>query len=121
LPAALADFIDLLIVNAIETEQLGGREVSDLKSTKDAAERLSTRYTAVVVTAGGEGVAGCQKGEQPITLEALPVELVSTHGAGDVFVGTLVSAIASGQAFGASLKVANEAAAAHVSSKDIIA
>ncbi|GLS19147.1 ribokinase [Labrys miyagiensis] len=117
LPPALSEVIDLLIVNAIEAEQLGGLEVRDLNSARTAAERLTQHYATVVVTAGGDGVAGCEKGREPIALEALPVELVSTHGAGDVFVGTLVSAIASGAGFGASLKTANDAAAAHVSSQ----
>ncbi|WP_413991697.1 PfkB family carbohydrate kinase [Labrys okinawensis] len=115
LPEALSQSVDLLIVNAIEAEQLGGLEVNDLNSARAAAEKLALHYPAVVVTAGGDGVAGCENGKQPIVLEALPVKLISTHGAGDVFVGTLVSAIASGQGFEASLRIANEAAAAHVS------
>ncbi len=38
-------------------------------------------------------------GEAPVTLPALPVRLVSTHGAGDAFVGALVASLASGDAF----------------------
>jgi ribokinase len=115
LPEALSQSVDLLIVNAIEAEQLGGLQVNDLNSASAAAEKLALHYPAVVVTAGGDGVAGCENGQQPIVLQALPVKLISTHGAGDVFVGTLVSAIAFGQGFEASLRTANEAAAAHVS------
>lgn len=121
LPPVLMDSIDLLVVNAIEAEQLGGVEVSDLQSAKAAAENLTASFPAVVVTAGGDGVAGCQKGQEAILVEALPVELVSTHGAGDVFVGTLVSAIASGEGFEVSLKIANNAAASHVSAKKHLA
>jgi ribokinase len=121
LPPVLMDSIDLLVVNAIEAEQLGGVEVSDLQSAKTAAERLAASFPAVVVTAGGDGVAACQKGQEAIMVEALPVELVSTHGAGDVFVGTLVSAIASANGFEVSLNIANHAAASHVSAKKPLA
>ena len=66
---------------------------------------------------GSEGVAGRQRGEDPITLAALSVTLVSTHGAGDTFVGTLMAALAAGRPFAECLRSANAAAAAHVSSR----
>ncbi|WP_062015457.1 PfkB family carbohydrate kinase [Aureimonas sp. AU4] len=115
LPDELAALVDVLIVNAIEAEELCGREVTDLASATAAAQDLAARFPAVVVTAGGSGVAGVRSGETPVALEALPVRLVSTHGAGDAFVGALVAALASGRAFAESLATANEAAARHVS------
>ena len=111
--------IDVLIVNAIEAEQLCGVQVIDLASATNAAKALSLRFPAVVVTAGGDGVVGLQGSGQPISLPALPVKLVSTHGAGDVFVGALASSIAARHSFAASLSSANQAAAIHVSAEPI--
>ena len=105
----------------IEAEQLGGIPVDDLASAAAAAEALGAHYPAVVVTAGGDGVAGVLRGEEPVVLAALPVKLVSTHGAGDVFVGSLVAALAAGLSFGECLRAANAAAAVHVSAAAIAA
>jgi len=114
----LAALIDLLVVNAIEAEELGGGlAVTDLASAAAAAEALARRFPAVVVTAGGEGVAGVRRGEEPVVLPALPVTLVSTHGAGDAFVGALVTALAAGHPFAECLRSANAAAATHVSTR----
>lgn len=117
LSAELAALVDLLVVNAIEAEELSGLAVTDLASAAAAAEKLSTRFPAAVVTAGGEGVAGTRRGEEPIALAALPVTLVSTHGAGDTFVGALVTALAAGCPFAECLRSANAAAATHVSTR----
>lgn len=113
----LTALVDLLVVNAIEAQELGSVPVTDLASAAAAAEVLARRFPAVVVTAGGDGVAGIRRGEDPVTLPALPVTLVSTHGAGDVFVGALVTALAADQPFTECLRSANAAAAAHVSTK----
>jgi ribokinase len=111
----LAGLIDLLVVNAIEAEELGGLAVTDLAAAAAAAEVLAKRFPYVVVTAGGDGVAGMRRGETPVVFSALPVTLVSTHGAGDAFVGALVTALAAGHSFAECLQSANAAAAAHVS------
>jgi ribokinase len=113
----LAALVDLLVVNALEAQELCGIVVTDLASATKAAEELAARFPAVVVTAGEEGLAGLKQGEAPVALPALPVTLVSTHGAGDAFVGALVASLAAGCTFNESLKSANAAAAAHVSKK----
>ena len=110
-----AALVDILVVNAIEAEQFSGCPVSDLASALRAAEALSSRFTTVVVTAGGDGVVGIRHGHEPVALPAIPVRLVSTHGAGDVFVGSFAMALAGGQTFPECLHVANRAAAIHVS------
>ena len=115
LPGELAALVDLLVVNALEAEELGGLAVTDLASAAAAAAALARRFPSVVVTAGGEGVAGVRRGEDPVVLPALPVTLVSTHGAGDAFVGALVTALAAGRPFAECLRSANAAAATHVS------
>ncbi len=117
LSAELAQLIDVLVVNAIEAEQLGGLVVTDLASAAVSAELLAGQYPAVVVTAGGDGVAGLRCGEEAVVLPALPVTLVSTHGAGDAFVGALVTAVAAAHPFAECLSSANAAAAIHVSTR----
>jgi ribokinase len=112
-----AALVDLLVVNAIEAEELGGLAVTDLASASTAAAALAKRFPSVVVTAGGEGVAGMRHGEDPVVLPALPVTLVSTHGAGDAFVGALVTALAADHSFAECLRSANAAAATHVSTR----
>ncbi|WAJ28852.1 PfkB family carbohydrate kinase [Antarcticirhabdus aurantiaca] len=111
----LAGLLDVLVVNAIEAEQFGSRGVAGLDDARAAAEALAARFPVVVVTAGGDGVAGVKRGEPTVTLRARPVTLVSTHGAGDVFVGALVAALTFGKPFDESLSDANEAAGRHVS------
>lgn len=110
-----ASLIDVLVVNAIEAEELSGVPVSDLKSAARAAAGLIDRFQTVVVTAGGDGVVGLKRGEPPVSLPALPVKLVSTHGAGDAFVGALAHAMALKQSLRECLETANAAAANHVS------
>ncbi len=110
-----ADLVDVLIVNAIEAEQLGDVAVENLASAEKAALALSERFGVIVVTAGGDGVVGASRGQRPHSLPAIPVKLVSTHGAGDVFVGTLACAMAAGQPLADCLLAANHAAAKRVS------
>ncbi len=111
----LIALVDILMVNAIEAEQFSGHAVGDIDSAVGAARQLSSRCATVVVTAGGDGVAGMRRGENPVVVPAIPVRLISTHGAGDVFAGSFAAALATGHAFAQCLEVANKAAAVHVS------
>ncbi|WP_457935451.1 PfkB family carbohydrate kinase [Mesorhizobium sp. 10J20-29] len=113
----LAALVDLLVVNAIEAEDFTGIAVTDLISAEAAAKVLAGRIASVVVTAGGSGAAGITVGEPPVLLPVRPVRVVSTHGAGDVFMGTLVVALSTGHSFETSMRAANEAAGIHVSQR----
>lgn len=106
---------DLLIVNAIEAQDMCGMVVDSLDTAEKAAEDLIQNFPIVVVTAGGEGVAMASQNGERIRLHAIKVELISTHGAGDVFVGTLCAYVASGITLKNALIAANNAAAVHVS------
>lgn len=107
--------IDILVVNGVEARDLSGIDVTDLASARTATEKLCERFPAVVVTAGEYGVAFGLKGESASSLPAIPVELISTHGAGDCFVGVLCNALSQGENLAQACQRANEAAAAHVS------
>lgn len=113
--AALPPLVDLLVVNAIEAEMLGGGTVATREEALSAAMTLLDRYRAVVVTAGGAGLAYADRSGAGVSIPAVPVEVISTHGAGDAFVGTLAAGLAQGLGIEAALEAANEAAARVVS------
>lgn len=115
---ALPDYIDILIVNAIEAEMLGSQSVGSLAEAEAAAGFLALRFAAVVVTAGGDGVAFRDRSGQKISLPSVPVKVQSTHGAGDMFVGTFAARLSSGDSVQAALGRANEQAAKLVSTPE---
>jgi ribokinase len=112
----LAGLIDILVVNAIEAEEIAAVPVVDtLDGAKAAARILARRFPVAVVTAGGDGVACAAADGAEIALAAIPVTVVSTHGAGDEFVGVLASELARGRSLAVALGAANRAAAFLVS------
>jgi ribokinase len=115
---ALPSFVDILVVNAIEAEMLGGGTVSSLKAASEAATTLNATFAAVIVTAGGDGVVYCDRAGQQISLPSIPVVVASTHGAGDTFVGTLAACLAVGERPESALDTANRAAAALVATPE---
>lgn len=108
----LQDSVDLIVVNAIEAEMLTGTAVVEtLGGALAAAKLLARTYPQVVVTAGGAGVAYADKDGHEVAIDALKVNVESTHGAGDEFIGVLAAQIASGATLDAALRNANLAAA----------
>jgi ribokinase len=116
LSADLQQLVDVLVVNAIEAEQLAELPVVDtLEGAANAAKLLAAKFPVVVVTAGGDGVACATREGDAFSIEAIKVELVSTHGAGDEFTGVLASELARGSGIRAAIEAANHAAAVLVS------
>jgi ribokinase len=115
---ALPGYVDILVVNALEAEMLGSAPVRSLADAKKAAESLTSRFAAVVVTAGGDGVAFHNDVGEKVSLPSLPVKVQSTHGAGDMFVGTLGARLALGNDIRAALSAANQQAAKLVSTPE---
>lgn len=112
LSGELIALTDIVMVNAIEAEFLAGVPVVDtLEGAAKAARALVDLYPAAIVTAGGEGVAYCDRARQAFALAAIPVKVVSTHGAGDEFAGAFAAGLASGQPIEAAIAAANGAAA----------
>jgi ribokinase len=109
-----AELVDVLVVNAVEAEMFGAAPVTDLESALSAANTLASRFAAVVVTAGGAGLAWSNRSGSG-QLAAAKVTVVSTHGAGDCFTGTLGAALAEGQDLPSACEKASAAAAKHVS------
>lgn len=112
LSGELIALTDIVIVNAIEAEFLAGVAVVDtLEGAAKAARVLIDFYPAAIVTAGGEGVAYCDRDGEAFAMAAVPVKVVSTHGAGDEFVGAFAAGLAGGHQVEAALAAANAAAA----------
>ncbi|MGF9567604.1 ribokinase [Neorhizobium sp. JUb45] len=113
----LAGLIDVLVVNAVEAEALaGGAEVDTLNDAIAAARVLAKSFPVAVVTAGGAGVAYATRDGEEATIPAIKIKLVSTHGAGDEFIGVLAAQLLRGEGMKAALSAANQAAAILVSS-----
>lgn len=116
---ALLDLVDILVVNAIEAEMLSGAAaVETLAGAMSAAETLLDRCAAVVVTAGSEGCAYADVAGERFNLRACKVEVESTHGAGDEFIGALAAALFEGLPISKALESANHAAALLVSTPE---
>jgi ribokinase len=110
----LAAAIDILVVNALEAQALSGLAIADLSGAEVAANELAESFPVVVVTAGGDGVAVAERNGESFTLQAEKITLISTHGAGDVFTGTLVAALVEGSLLQEAVAQANRRAARHV-------
>jgi ribokinase len=115
LSSELVPLVDILVVNAVEAEMMGTDPVCCLHSAADAAKRLSDRFEAVIVTAGSKGLAAITAEDEAFALPAEKVEAVSSHGAGDAFIGALCAALLQGLSLIAAAQAASRAAAIHVS------
>jgi ribokinase len=115
---SLPDLVNILVVNSIEAEMLGGGDVSSLDTAARAAEKLAARFRSVVVTAGGDGVVSFDRSGRALKLPGIKVAVASTHGAGDAFVGTLAARMGVGDPFEVALSIANREAAKLVSTPE---
>jgi ribokinase len=113
--------IDALIVNRVEAEMLTGLVVANRADALAALRRLGRIGRAVIITLGAEGVVLCPADGEPVWIAPRNVKVVSTHGAGDCFVGALAALLARGETLLDAAKTANEAAAAHVTGASIFA
>jgi ribokinase len=118
LAADYAGLLDLLVVNAVEAAMLGGGDVSDLPGATAAASRLLAHARAVIVTAGGDGLALAETGGATLSMPGHAVAVVGTHGAGDAFIGALAARLAVGDDLPAAARYANAAAAVLVATPE---
>ena len=113
-PDDMIDLVDLLIVNAIEAEQICGQSVKTLEDAEVAAQKLCERGVNAVVTAGAAGCAWATTDGGLGALSAKPVENAQAHGAGDVFCGALAAHLV-GTSLSDSIAYASDQAFRHVS------
>ncbi len=102
--------VDVLIVNRVEAAMLSGED-----DPGRALLRLHNASRDVVLTRGGDGLMVMTRDGRRIDMAALPVKLVSSHGAGDCFCGALAARMAAGDNLEAACRFANEAAGGFVS------
>ncbi len=112
--------VDILVVNRIEAEMMGSDPVMSLQSAADAALKLASRFSAVIVTAGAQGLAAWSATDDALVIPATEVKVVSSHGAGDAFTGTLATRLALGDGFEAACRAASAAAARHVGGLSVV-
>jgi len=106
--------VDILVVNSVEAEQMGADAVCCLHSAADAARKLAAQFAAVIVTAGAQGLAAWTDTDEVLSIPAQKVKVVSSHGAGDAFIGALANHLARGDGFDSAARAASAAAARHV-------
>ncbi|TQJ39954.1 sulfofructose kinase [Arthrobacter sp. SLBN-112] len=77
-------------------ERLNAEYGADLPPEVLLRKALDDGASAVVATAGSEGAWVLERGGEPVHVPATPATIVSTLGAGDVYHGALLAAVAAG-------------------------
>lgn len=116
---AFVQLVDILVVNAVEAEMMGTPQVCCLASASEAAHQLASQFECVIVTAGSKGLAIWTPDDTSTQIAAEKVTVVSSHGAGDAFIGALAAALCQGQTVVAACELASRAAARHVAGQGI--
>jgi ribokinase len=101
---------DVIVANRVEAEGLTGE-----KDMEKAARLIAQSGVAAIVTMGENGCWVAEKRRPPLHVPAFEVEVVSTHGAGDAFCGTLAAELSRGKTLEDAAETASEAAAKVVS------
>ena len=106
--------IDLLIVNQLEANMLLNEEPS-IFNNLDALRKLQNLGPKeVIITLGAEGYTGISKNGEIFSEPGIKVDVLSTHGAGDSFVGTLAAFICKGEPINIAAQYAQASSALHV-------
>ena len=106
--------IDLLIVNQLEAKMLLNEE-PNIFNNLDALRKLQNLGPKeVIITLGAEGYTGISKNGEIFSEPGIKVDVLSTHGAGDSFVGTLAAFICKGEPINIAAQYAQASSALHV-------
>lgn len=109
--------VDILVVNAVEAEMMGTAPIISLKAAASAAKKLADRFESVIVTAGSMGLAAWSAEDEHFSIPAEKITVVSSHGAGDAFIGALAAGIVHDAKFKKACAAASHAAADHVAGR----
>ncbi len=113
MPPELMAAIDVLVVNRVEAADLLKADEATLDPLAAARALTALGPRGVIVTLGGDGLALCEA-ETVTALAAHRVAVISTHGAGDAFLGALAAARADGRTLAQAADFGQAAAALHV-------
>ena len=113
IPQELLDLLDLLVVNRGEAADLLALPEAGLNPAAAARDLCRGGPRAVIVTLGADGIAA--HGETAFASSAFAVHVVSTHGAGDAFLGALAAEWVRGVPLRDACRFGQAAAALHVS------
>ena len=106
--------IDILIVNQLEAKMLLNEEPS-IFNNLDALRKLQNLGPKeVIITLGADGYTGISKNGEIFSEPGIKVDVLSTHGAGDSFVGTLAAFICKGEPISVAAQYAQASSALHV-------
>ena len=106
--------IDLLVVNQLEAKMLLNEEPS-IFNILDALRKLQNLGPKeVIITLGADGYTGISKNGEIFSEPGIKVDVLSTHGAGDSFVGTLAAFICKGEPINIASQYAQASSALHV-------
>ena len=106
--------IDLLIVNQLEAKMLLNEDPS-IFNNFDALQKLQNLGPKeVIITLGADGYTGISKNGEIFSEPGIKVDVLSTHGAGDSFVGTLAAFICKGEPINIAAQYAQASSALHV-------
>ena len=104
---ALIQNTDIILLNETEALEMTNVSVSDAVTAKESALRLiKNGIPSVIITLGGLGVV-LSNTEKSIYFPGHKVKVVDTQGAGDAFLGTLISKLGEGRGIEESVSVAN--------------
>ena len=106
--------IDLLIVNQLEAKMLLNEETSIFNNLDTLRKLQKLGPKEVIITLGADGYTGISKNGEIFSEPGIKVDVLSTHGAGDSFVGTLAAFICKGEPINIAAQYAQASSALHV-------
>ncbi len=118
-PASLLKLVDILVLNRVEASVMAGFPVNNVPSAVRAVAALTADVPTVIVTLGGDGLVLGKRGNEIFHVPAQNVDIVSSHGAGDAFVGSLAAALARGETIETAAPIASGAAALFLTQQSI--
>ena len=108
--------VDVVVVNRVEAAMVTGTAITSRADATTVATKLASADRDSVVTLGGEGLVARTRAGATLDRPAFHTAVVSTHGAGDMFVGALAAQLAVGEPLDIGLSFAAAAAALQVGS-----
>ena len=106
--------IDLLVVNQLEAKMLLNEEPSIFNNLDTLRKLQNLGPKEVIITLGADGYTGISKNGEIFSEPGIKVDVLSTHGAGDSFVGTLAAFICKGEPINIAAQYAQASSALHV-------